>query len=86
LALSLALAKRPQRLLLDEPLASLDPLARRAFLRTLLDVAAVEEPSVSIILETPSLLLLESMRACQGAHDDIGDHPDATDFGGRLAA
>jgi ABC-2 type transport system ATP-binding protein len=36
-ALVLALAKRPDLLLLDEPLSSLDPLARREFLRTLMD-------------------------------------------------
>ena len=36
-ALALALGKRPDLLLLDEPLASLDPLARRDFLRVLLD-------------------------------------------------
>jgi ABC-2 type transport system ATP-binding protein len=41
-ALTLALGKRPQLLLLDEPLAELDPLARQEFLRTLL-VAATEE-------------------------------------------
>ncbi len=33
-ALTLALAKRPDLLLLDEPVASLDPLARREFLNT----------------------------------------------------
>ena len=33
-ALTLALAKRPELLLLDEPVASLDPLARREFLNT----------------------------------------------------
>jgi ABC-2 type transport system ATP-binding protein len=33
LALTLATAKRPELLLLDEPVASLDPLARREFLR-----------------------------------------------------
>ena len=38
-ALALALGKRPDLLLLDEPLASLDPLARRDLLRVLLDAA-----------------------------------------------
>ena len=32
LALTLAIAKRPELLILDEPVASLDPLARREFL------------------------------------------------------
>src|SRR6266849_6460342 len=35
LALTMAIAKRPQLLILDEPVASLDPLARRDFLRDL---------------------------------------------------
>src|SRR5207245_8211086 len=34
LALTLAVAKRPELLLLDEPIASLDPLARRQFLQS----------------------------------------------------
>jgi ABC-2 type transport system ATP-binding protein len=45
-ALVLALAKCPDLLVLDEPLASLDPLARRDFLRTLMDAVAEREMSV----------------------------------------
>jgi ABC-2 type transport system ATP-binding protein len=40
LALTLATGKRPELLLLDEPVASLDPLARRAFLQDLMELAA----------------------------------------------
>ena len=40
LALTLALAKRPEVLLLDEPVASLDPLARKDFLGHLRDAEA----------------------------------------------
>jgi ABC-2 type transport system ATP-binding protein len=39
-ALTLALAKRPELLVLDEPVASLDPLARREFLQMLMEAAA----------------------------------------------
>jgi len=49
-ALVLALAKRPELLLLDEPLASLDPLARREFLRTLLD--ATVETGLTVLLSS----------------------------------
>jgi ABC-2 type transport system ATP-binding protein len=45
-ALALALAKRPELLLLDEPVASLDPLARREFLRTLMEATAEGGPTV----------------------------------------
>jgi ABC-2 type transport system ATP-binding protein len=46
----LALAKRPDLLLLDEPLASLDPLARREFLRTLMDAEA--ESGLTVLLSS----------------------------------
>jgi len=46
LALTLALAKRPGLLILDEPLASLDPLARREFLHILMEAVAAQGPSV----------------------------------------
>ena len=45
-ALSLALAKRPELLVLDEPVASLDPLARRSFLATLAEAVAAGGLSV----------------------------------------
>jgi len=46
LALTLAIAKRPDVLILDEPIGSLDPLARREFLQTLMEVTAEHELSV----------------------------------------
>ena len=59
-ALALALAKRPSLLLLDEPLASLDPLARRELLQTLM--AAVAEAETTVLLS--SHLLAELERVC----------------------
>jgi ABC-2 type transport system ATP-binding protein len=59
-ALSLALAKRPEILLLDEPVASLDPLARRDFLQSLLEVAAERE--LTVLLSSHILSDLE--RVC----------------------
>ena len=46
LALTLGLAKRPELLILDEPVASLDPLARREFLQILMEAVAEQELSV----------------------------------------
>jgi ABC-2 type transport system ATP-binding protein len=46
LALTLAIAKRPELLILDEPIASLDPLARREFLQILMESTAEQELSV----------------------------------------
>jgi ABC-2 type transport system ATP-binding protein len=46
LALTLAIAKRPELLILDEPIASLDPLARREFLQVLMEATAENEISV----------------------------------------
>lgn len=59
-ALTLALAKRPELLLLDEPVASLDPLARREFLQSV--VAAVAERSLTVVLSSHILADLE--RVC----------------------
>jgi ABC-2 type transport system ATP-binding protein len=46
LALTLALAKQPELLILDEPIASLDPLARSEFLRSLAEYTASRQVSV----------------------------------------
>ena len=45
LALTLGLAKRPELLMLDEPVASLDPLARREFLQVLMEAVAERRAS-----------------------------------------
>jgi ABC-2 type transport system ATP-binding protein len=59
-ALTLTLAKRPRVLLLDEPVAALDPLARRNFLGTLAD--AVAEGGLTVVLS--SHLVADIERVC----------------------
>ena len=56
-ALSLALAKRPELLLLDEPVARLDPLARREFLQGLM--GAVAEHGTTVLLSSHLIADLE---------------------------
>jgi len=60
LALTLAIAKRPELLILDEPVASLDPLARREFLQDLME--AIAEQDLSVVLS--SHLIADLERAC----------------------
>jgi ABC-2 type transport system ATP-binding protein len=60
LALTLATAKRPELLLLDEPVASLDPLARREFLQDLMETVAEQETSVVL----SSHLISDIERVC----------------------
>jgi ABC-2 type transport system ATP-binding protein len=59
-SLAIALAKRPELLLLDEPLAALDPLARRDFLAALME--SVAEHGVSVVLS--SHLVSDLERVC----------------------
>jgi ABC-2 type transport system ATP-binding protein len=60
LALTLGVAKRPELLLLDEPVAALDPLARREFLSDLME--SVAEHGVSVVLS--SHLVADLERVC----------------------
>ena len=60
LALTLAIAKRPELLILDEPVASLDPLARREFLRGLMETVVDQE--LSVVLS--SHLVADLERVC----------------------
>lgn len=60
LALTIAAAKHPELLVLDEPVASLDPLARRDFLKLLMDT--VVEDGTSVVLS--SHLISDLERVC----------------------
>src|SRR5207244_3070764 len=59
-ALTLALAKRPELLVLDEPVASLDPLARREFLQSVME--AVADGGLTVLLSSHIIADLE--RVC----------------------
>jgi ABC-2 type transport system ATP-binding protein len=56
-ALTLALARRPRLLVLDEPMARLDPIARHDFMATVL--TAVADDGVSVLLSSHVLAELE---------------------------
>src|ERR1700686_3655914 len=57
LALTLALARRPQLLVLDEPMAMLDPLARHDFMAPVM--TAIADDGVSVLLSSHVLAELE---------------------------
>lgn len=83
-ALTLALAKRPKLLLLDEPVASLDPLAYREFLGGLMEAAA--EGNVTIVMSSHNITQLErvcdhlvvladsQVRICGSIDDLLAEH------------
>ncbi|MFI7127965.1 ABC transporter ATP-binding protein [Nonomuraea sp. NPDC050153] len=60
LALTLGLAKRPELLILDEPAAALDPLARHEFMQGLMEAAV--EHKLSVVLS--SHLVSDLERVC----------------------
>lgn len=81
-ALALALGRRPDVLLLDEPLAELDPLARRSVVRTLMEDAADRGTTIMLSSHVLSevaeiadrLVILGSGRVrLSGALDDLLD-------------
>src|SRR5437763_12222003 len=57
LALTLALARRPRLLVLDEPVAMLDPVARHDFMATVL--TAMADDGISVVLSSHVLAELE---------------------------
>ncbi len=82
LALTLAIAKQPELLVLDEPVASLDPLARREFLRGLMAYIADHQASVILSSHLVSdlervcdylIVLVESRVRIAGEVDDLLD-------------
>jgi ABC-2 type transport system ATP-binding protein len=66
-ALALTLAKRPRLLLLDEPLAALDPLARRNFLAAMAEASAAKgagEAGGDLTIVLSSHLIADIERIC----------------------
>ena len=63
LALTVALARRPDLLVLDEPLAMLDAVARHDFMASVME--AVAEDGVSVVLSSTSAEL-----------ERVADYPD----------
>jgi ABC-2 type transport system ATP-binding protein len=70
-ALALTLAKRPRLLLLDEPVAALDPLARRNFLAILAD--AVAAGGLTVVLS--SHLVADLERVCDHMSGGASSRP-----------
>jgi ABC-2 type transport system ATP-binding protein len=62
LALTLAVAKRPELLVLDEPAANLDPLARREFLDSVAQAVSASAEAVTVVFS--SHLVADLERTC----------------------
>jgi len=82
LALTLAIGKRPELLILDEPVASLDPLARREFLESLTE--AIAERGLTVVLS--SHLMADVERVCDYLIVLVGSRVQLTGPAGELLA
>jgi ABC-2 type transport system ATP-binding protein len=83
LVLTMAIAKRPDLLILDEPVASLDPLARREFLDSLAEFTASHD--VSVVMS--SHLITDLARVCDYLIVLVGSRVQvASEVGELLAA
>lgn len=80
LSILLAMAHEPELLILDEPVASLDPIARRQFLQQLVEIAADENRAVifstHIVSDVERVanqvwMLREGVLAYQGGMDEL---------------
>jgi ABC-2 type transport system ATP-binding protein len=84
LALALTLAKRPRLLLLDEPVAALDPLARRQFLTALTEAVAGQDLTVLMsshlvhdleqVCDHLILISAAEVRLCGEIDDILAEH------------
>lgn len=85
LAVVLALAHDPDLLLMDEPVASLDPLSRRAFMRALFAERAADAPPRTVLISSHLLSDLERVVShvlflrqgrvqLFGAWDELSEH------------
>jgi len=80
LSILLALAHEPELLVLDEPVASLDPIARRQFLQQLVEIAADENRAVifstHIVNDVERVanqgwILRDGLLVCQSEMDEL---------------
>ena len=85
LAIVQALAHKPDLLIFDEPVASLDPIARRDFLRTLFDHTVEAGRDVTVVLSshllediervaTHLLFLRNGAVQCFANHDEVSEN------------
>jgi len=83
-SLLLALGHEPDLLILDEPVASLDPAARREFLSTILEIAGVGERTVVFSTHITSDLERVADRVAILREGKIVDHEELDDLKDRV--